>query len=135
MARFAATTSEEPGGVRVALAGDCDLAVRDELIATLLAAVDRSTAVVVDLGAVDFLDSSGVHGLVAAHRAAAERGGRLYLENPSGSVAAVLDLTGVAALLARDATGKAAGTHNGAAPPGDVPGHGEGPHHGDRAGE
>ena len=37
MARFAATTSDEPGGVRVALAGDCDLAVRDEMTATLLA--------------------------------------------------------------------------------------------------
>lgn len=128
MARFAATTSEEPGGVRVALAGDCDLAVRDELIATLLAAVGRSTAVVVDLAAVDFLDSSGVHGLIAAHRAAAERGGRLYLENPSGSVAAVLDLTGVGALLARDSAGRMGEAHNGVASPDD-------PRRGDRAGE
>jgi anti-anti-sigma factor len=99
MARFAATTSDEGAGLRVSLAGDCDLAVRDELVTTLLAAVGRSTSVVVDLADVDFLDSSGIHGLVAAYRAAAERGGRVTLENPSGSVAAVLEVTGVGDLL------------------------------------
>ncbi|WP_030440338.1 STAS domain-containing protein [Actinoplanes subtropicus] len=102
MARFAATTSEDGSGLRVFLRGDCDLAVREELVATLLAAVGRSAVVTVDLADVDFLDSSGVHGLVAAHRAALERGGHLYLENPTGSVAAVLDLTGVRALLRRN---------------------------------
>lgn len=106
MARFAATTSDEPGGVRVALAGDCDLAVRDELTATLLAAVGRAAEVTVDLADVRFLDSSGVHGLVEAHRAAVGRGGRVYVENPTGAVAAVLDVTGVRDLLAR-------GQHNG----------------------
>lgn len=102
MARFAATTSDEGAGLRVSLAGDCDLAVRDELVTTLLAAVGRASSVTVDLAEVDFLDSSGIHGLVAAHRAAVERGGRLYLENPSGSVASVLDVTGVGDLLSRD---------------------------------
>jgi anti-anti-sigma factor len=99
MARFAATTLDEPGRVRVKLAGDCDLAVRDELSAALLAAVDRADVVVVDLAEVGFLDSSGLHGLVAAHHAARGRGGRLFVENPTGSVATVLDLTGVAGLL------------------------------------
>jgi len=99
MARFAATTSDDGAGLRVSLAGDCDLAVRDELVTTLLAAVSRSRCVVVDLAEVDFLDSSGIHGLVAAHRAAVERGGRLYLENPSGTVANVLEVTGVRDLL------------------------------------
>jgi len=102
MGRFAATTSDDVGGLRVSLKGDCDLAVREEMVATLLAAVGRSAVVTVDLAEVDFLDSSGVHGLVAAHRAALERGGHLYLENPTGSVAAVLDLTGLRALLSRN---------------------------------
>ena len=99
MVHFAARSSDEPGRIRVTLAGDCDLAVRDELSATLLAAVNRSPVVIVDLAGVEFLDSSGVHGLVLAHQAARARGGRLYLENPTGVVAAVLDLTGVATLL------------------------------------
>lgn len=99
MTRFEATTSDEAGHVRVALAGECDLAVREELTAALLAAVRRAPVVVVDVGGLDFLDSSGVHGLVAAHRAALERGGHLYVENPTGAVATVLDLTGLRALL------------------------------------
>ena len=102
MGRFAATTSDDVGGLRVSLKGDCDLAVREEMVATLLAAVGRSAVVTVDLAEVDFLDSSGVHGLVAAHRAARERGGRLYLEHPTGPVATVLDVTGVTGLLGRD---------------------------------
>jgi anti-sigma B factor antagonist len=99
MARFEATTSDEAGRVRVALSGECDLAVRDDLIATLLAAVRRGPVVVVDVGALEFLDSSGVHGLVTAHHAAREAGRRLFVVNACGSVAAVLDLTGVGALL------------------------------------
>lgn len=105
MAKFGATTSDEPDHVRVALSGECDLAVRDELGEALFAAVRRGRTVVVDLGAVEFLDSSGLHGLVAAHRAAVERGSRLYVENQTGAVAAVLDLTGVSTLLGRNGTG------------------------------
>lgn len=99
MARFTATTTDETGHVRVVLTGDCDLAVREEMSAALLAAIDRAQVVIVDLAEVGFLDSSGVHELVVAHHAARGRGGRLYVENPTGAVATVLDLTGVAGLL------------------------------------
>lgn len=98
-ARFEVTTSDESGRVRVAVAGECDLAVSDRLTEALLAAVRQAPVVVVDLAALDFLDSSGVHGLVTAHHAARERGGRLEVVNPAGSVATVLDLTGVGPLL------------------------------------
>jgi anti-anti-sigma factor len=99
MTRFEATTSEEADHVRVALAGECDLAVREELTVVLLAAVHRAPVVVVDVGGLDFLDSSGVHGLITAHHAARDAGGKLFVVNPRGSVAAVLDLTGVTGLL------------------------------------
>jgi anti-anti-sigma factor len=99
MARFEATTSDEAGRVRVALVGECDLDVREQLTAVLLAAVHRAPIVVVDVGGLDFLDSSGVHGLVIAHRAAKESGKKLFVVNPTGPVAVVLDLTGVGALL------------------------------------
>lgn len=99
MTRFEATTSDEAGTVRVALIGECDLEVREELTATLLAAVGRSPVVVVDLGSLDFLDSSGVHGLITAHHAAKASGRQLFVVNPTGAVATVLDLTGVGALL------------------------------------
>ena len=99
MTRFEVTTSEETDHVRVALAGECDLAVREELTVALLAAVRRAPVVVVDVGGLDFLDSSGVHGLITAHHAARDTGRKLFVVNPRGSVAAVLDLTGVAGLL------------------------------------
>jgi anti-sigma B factor antagonist len=99
MARFEATTSDEAGRVRVALTGECDLAVRDELTAALLAAVSRSPIVIVDLSSLDFLDSSGVHGLITAHHAAKRSGRKLFVVNPTGAVATVLELTGVGALL------------------------------------
>jgi anti-sigma B factor antagonist len=100
MARFEATTSDdEAGRVRVALVGECDLDVREEMTAALLAAVHRAPVVIVDVGGLDFLDSSGVHGLVVAHRAAKDSGKKLFVVNPSGPVAVVLDLTGVGELL------------------------------------
>ena len=105
MAPFEATTSDESGRVRVALAGECDLAVAERLDDALRAAVRRSPLVVVDLAKLDFLDSSGVHGLVTAHHAALERGGRVHVVNATGPVAGVLDLTGVAALLSPSADG------------------------------
>jgi anti-sigma B factor antagonist len=99
---FEVTTSDEPGRVRVALAGECDLAVSGRLTEALLAAVRRAPVVVVDLAALDFLDSSGVHSLITAHHAARERGGRVEVVNPAGSVATVLDLTGAGRLLSPD---------------------------------
>jgi anti-sigma B factor antagonist len=105
MAQFEARTSDADGRVLVALVGECDLAVSDQLHEALLAAVRRAPVVVVDVAALEFLDSSGVHGLVTAHHAALAAGGRLYVVNPTGSVATVLDLTGVSALLSPEADG------------------------------
>ncbi|GAA0487736.1 hypothetical protein Ade02nite_11920 [Paractinoplanes deccanensis] len=103
MGRFEARTSEEAGEARVILSGDCDLSVQDELVTVLLAAVDGHERVVVDLAAVGFLDSSGVHSLVTAHHTARERGGRVIVAGATGAVATVLDITGVATLLGEGA--------------------------------
>jgi anti-sigma B factor antagonist len=99
MASFETRTVAEPGRVTVLLTGDCDLTVRDRLTAALLDAVSRADAVFVDMAAVGFLDSTGVHALVTAHHAARGRAGRLYVTNAGGPVAAVLELTGLDALL------------------------------------
>src|SRR4051794_4461351 len=99
MARFEATTSTQSDRVVVSLTGECDLSVREELTTVLLGAVSQAREVVVDLGGLGFLDSSGVHGLVTAYHAAREEGGFLYVINANGVVATVLDLTGVAELL------------------------------------
>jgi anti-anti-sigma factor len=83
----------------VALRGECDLAAREKLTAALRGAVERTDTVLVDLAHLQFMDSSGVHALVAGHHAALERGGRLYVVNAAGEVARLLDLTGVGELL------------------------------------
>ncbi|GID33241.1 STAS domain-containing protein [Paractinoplanes brasiliensis] len=99
MAVFEVKTRTEPDRITVACAGDCDLDARDQLTAVLLDAVSGATTVFVDLSAVDFLDSSGVHALVTAHRAAQARGGHLYAVNAAGSTAVILELTGLDVLL------------------------------------
>ncbi|MFB9410200.1 MULTISPECIES: STAS domain-containing protein [Dactylosporangium] len=92
-------TSVDGKQAAVSLSGECDLAAREECTAVLMAAVDAAPQVVVDLGGLTFLDSSGVHALVTAYRAAIERGGQLSVVNAGGMVAHVLDITGVGGLL------------------------------------
>jgi anti-sigma B factor antagonist len=99
MARFEAVTSVGDGQAAVTLSGECDLSAREEFMAVLMGAVDAAPLVLVDLGAVTFLDSSGVHALVTAYRAALDRGRRLNIVNASGMVAHVLAITGVGGLL------------------------------------
>jgi anti-sigma B factor antagonist len=100
MAGFEVTTSPQADRTVVALAGECDLSVAEELTSALLGALGEGREVVVDLAALQFLDSSGVHGLVTAYHAAKRDRVPLRLVNAGGVVADVLDLTGVGELLA-----------------------------------
>ncbi|MEU4690107.1 STAS domain-containing protein [Actinoplanes sp. NPDC023714] len=99
MVTFEDRTDAEPDRITVAFAGDCDLASRDRLTAMLLDAVDRAPTVLVDMSAVEFLDSSGVHALVTAHRAAELRGRRVYVAGATGATAVVLEMTGLDVLM------------------------------------
>jgi anti-sigma B factor antagonist len=99
MAGFEAKTSSADGRAVVALVGECDLAVREELTSLLVATLDSARFVVLDLSELRFMDSSGIHALVAGHHAALEKGRRLYVRNAGGAVAEVLELTGVGDLL------------------------------------
>ncbi|RLP90068.1 STAS domain-containing protein [Micromonospora sp. CV4] len=99
MPHFEARTSTAPGRIVVTLSGECDLATREELTVVLSAAVRGAPVVVVDVGGLRFLDSTALHSLVTAHQTARATGRRLYAVNATGPVAAVLDITGVGALL------------------------------------
>jgi anti-anti-sigma factor len=105
MAHFETRTSTGPGRVVVTLSGECDAAVREELASALLDAVRSAPVVIVDVAALRFIDSSGVHGLVTAHLAAQDAGCRLQVVNPTGMVATVLEITGVGPLLSPAADG------------------------------
>ena len=92
-----------PGGVlRVDLTGDFDMSVAAELTDALVGAartpgVDR---VVVDLRETEFLDSHGVAGLLAGFEAASAAGRRFGVTNAQGMVRQVLEITGLAEVLA-----------------------------------
>ena len=94
----------EPAGdgvVVVWVAGEVDLTVSAALERTLLNAPDTpgTRGIVVDLGELRFLDSSGVHALVKGYLAARDAGLDYTVRRASGMVARVLTVTGVAEAL------------------------------------
>jgi anti-anti-sigma factor len=83
------------GSIRVAAAGELDIAGVDMLSAAMSTAIDRSpVAILVDLDALTFMDSSGVATLIAAQRRANAQGVTFAVTNTRGIVRRVLELTG-----------------------------------------
>ena len=93
-------TSRQGSTVVVALAGDVDIHTAPqvaELFAGLLA--EGCTAVVVDLGDVNFLDSSALGILIAAQRDLAAAGGGLRLAAARPHVRKVFGITRLAEVI------------------------------------
>ena len=82
-------TTRTPGALR--LEGEIDLAVADQLSGVLDEAI-ASGITVVDLSAVTFIDSTGLHAIVNAARSLNGQG-PLVLERPSRRVARLLGIT------------------------------------------
>jgi anti-sigma B factor antagonist len=91
------------GVVRLAVAGEVDLATCDQLRAALEDALTdpRTAELIVDLDWVSFLDSQGIHALIRGHELAAERGIAYFVTNARRPVHRVLDITGVLPILTR----------------------------------
>jgi anti-sigma B factor antagonist len=84
----------------VAVRGEVELATAPALTAALEEGIRRSSgAFVIDLVAVDFLDSSGVACLVRARALLGRDDRALALICPPGSVRRVLELTGIDELV------------------------------------
>jgi anti-sigma B factor antagonist len=83
----------------IALHGDIDLARRQELLG-LVSDFRRSSArdLVVDLTAVDFMDSTGLGALFRLRRVTLGRGGRLRLVGAARPVRRAMDVSGLTAL-------------------------------------
>lgn len=74
--------------------GRLDLASAAEVKKSILEAVDAGHPyVVVDLGAVPFIDSSGLGALIGGLRAARTAGGDLRIANPGPQARMILELT------------------------------------------
>ncbi|TQS39593.1 STAS domain-containing protein [Cryptosporangium phraense] len=84
------------------LTGDIDEIVAPRLLEQLVTAarLPEIDLVIVDLIRVDFCGASGANCLDAAHRAAGRHGAELVLTRPSQFVRRVLQITGLAHLVA-----------------------------------
>ena len=96
---FSVSSDSSPGVVTVLVTGEVDLdtapAVRDEVLRHL----HGGATVHLDLGDVTFMDSSGLHVLLATSRRAAEVGADLQLARVSARVQRLLELTGTDGVL------------------------------------
>ncbi|WP_445152430.1 STAS domain-containing protein [Baekduia sp. Peel2402] len=84
----------------VAARGELDLATAPELEAALLPPLKEGVSIALDLRGLEFMDSTGVRVIVAAHLAAQEHAATLtVVVIPDGPVARVLEISGLDAVL------------------------------------
>lgn len=90
------------GRALVVAEGDIDLATAGILRDALARALEDSVSLVVDLGGVGFVDSSGLNALVWGHWEAQKAGGSLRLRRPSPMLCRLLEITALNSLLLLD---------------------------------
>ena len=96
--------SEDGATASVRLSGDIDLATHAAMESAIASASDTPgvATVVVNLGGVNFLDSSGIGGLIRGRRLADAAGIGYRIEGATGIARQALDLTGVWDYLSGD---------------------------------
>lgn len=94
-----ATIIEEDGATVLSLNGDIDVAVETEIEAALAAAAEQANGqLTIDLGGVEFMDSTGVNAIVAVlKRSSCDT---IFVRRPTAVVRRILELTGVDRLVA-----------------------------------
>jgi anti-sigma B factor antagonist len=96
--RFAIEETDPEGGLRViAIRGELDLAVADQVEGAIGRSADAGR-VVVDLAACEFLDSTGIAVLIRGREALAAEGRDLAICDPRSQVLRVLEVTGLTRL-------------------------------------
>jgi anti-anti-sigma factor len=94
---FAISADERDGRVYLTLRGELDLATAPELEQLVNERIDEGREVVVDLRRLEFMDSSGIRVLVAAHTRAGRTGTRLHIVRPEprSAVAKIVEVSGL----------------------------------------
>jgi anti-anti-sigma factor len=87
---FRVSVEHHPDAVVLVASGELDIMGAPRLSEALPAGGE--TAVIIDLAAVEFMDSSGLRSLLEARTAAADAGRPFALARPSAAVARVLEL-------------------------------------------
>jgi len=89
------SVTAEPTYTLVTLAGECDLHTGRQLRDVLTSEVSRGTRrMILDLGDLAFMDSTGMQVLLSVHTVLSVRGGTMALVSPQPVVARILELTG-----------------------------------------
>lgn len=88
-------TDHQDERIVVTITGMLDLRAVDQLRTQLAALVNDDVRLVIDLGAVEFLDSSGLRALLSARQDVVDRGGSMALRGQSERVQRILEVTGV----------------------------------------
>jgi anti-sigma B factor antagonist len=98
---FSISTAEDDGRVHVTVRGELDLATAPELEEIVMERIDAGQDVVIDLRELEFMDSSGVRVLVAAHARAGRSGARLIVVRPGedSAVGKIIEVSGLDAEL------------------------------------
>jgi anti-sigma B factor antagonist len=96
-APFSISVDDQTAPTLIAVAGELDIATAPALEDVLMARLDGGGHVLLDLRGLDFMDSTGVRVIVAAHRVAQEHEGRFALVRtpPDGAVGRVLRISGL----------------------------------------
>jgi anti-anti-sigma factor len=90
------SSHSDAGTVTILVDGDVDLSNAAEFEQQATAHIEAgATTILVDLTAVPFIDSAGIHALVHARRTAKEQGRTLRVMRASDMVREVLEITGV----------------------------------------
>ena len=94
---FSIVTEDENGRLLVTVRGELDLATAPELEAIVLPVLDAGGRVLLDLRTLEFMDSSGVRVLVAAHARAERDGERFAIVRPRGEseVSRIIEVSGL----------------------------------------
>ena len=92
------STSDENGDVVLTIKGEVDVTTTDQLRERIRDAFDTGNRrLVVDMSAVDFIDSTGLGVLVGALRYYKEQDGDVLLRSPSAIANRVLTVSGLSA--------------------------------------
>ena len=86
----------------VAVGGELDAHTSPQLAAALAELPPGDHDIIIDVGQIEFMDSSGLRVVIDVHQRAADAGRRLVLRQPSASVQRLLEVSGLSDHLTTD---------------------------------
>lgn len=96
---FSVAISDDGEYVTIRASGEIDVATAPELEEQIVGHIERGSAVVLDLGGVTFIDSSGLRTLVNGRQRAEDHSTRFTLAGRSAAVDRLLHVTGLDTVL------------------------------------